>query len=56
MSRTAKFVNFVIPNCPQPRLRGEDGEEPAFFRSRFSRWEEQDFPDGVYRVEAILGG
>jgi len=36
-SRAAKSLVLVIPNCPQPRLRGEDSEESAFFSKLFSR-------------------
>jgi len=36
-SRTAKSFCFVIPNRSQPRSRGEDDEESAFFRSLFTR-------------------
>jgi hypothetical protein len=31
MSAVKAFI-FVIPSRPQPRLRGEDGEESAFFQ------------------------
>jgi hypothetical protein len=36
-SRADQSFKFVIPSRPEPRLRGEDGEESAFFRSLFSR-------------------
>jgi hypothetical protein len=34
-SRAAKSFVLVMPSCPQPRLRGEDGEGSAFFSSFF---------------------
>ncbi len=53
--------NFVIPNRPQPRLRGEDDEESAFRRSVWSRAPILDFRSASRPLQnrdlpSVIGG